>query len=259
MIFFEYIILILLGLSIGSFANVCALRIPINLSLLKFSQCPHCNSAIKFYDNIPILSYLLLRGSTRCCGKSISLQYPSIEFLSMLMVLLIFNKYGFSFDALLIYYFMISLLIIFITDYKFFIIPDLISIPLIFLGVILSFLNLNPLNISVLDSIIAGSAAAILFFIISKSFFYLKKRDGLGYGDIKLIAALGFWTGVESTLIIVISSSILGVIFGSILILSKRIGRTDYLPYGCFIVCSSLVVVYLVLWQEYKLFNEILF
>ena len=118
---------------------------------------------------------------------------------------------------------------------------------------------MNPLNISVLDSIIAGSAAAILFFIISKSFFYLKKRDGLGYGDIKLIAALGFWTGVESTLIIVISSSILGVIFGSILILSKRIGRTDYLPYGCFIVCSSLVVVYLVLWQEYNLFNEILF
>ena len=259
MIFFDYTILILLGLSIGSFANVCALRIPINLSLFKFSECPHCNSSIKFYDNIPLLSYLFLRGKARCCGKSISLQYPIIEFFSMLLILLIFNKYGFSIDTIIIYYLMISLLIIFITDYKFFIIPDLISIPLIFLGVILSFLNLNPLNISVLDSIIAGSAAAILFFIISKSFFYLKKRDGLGYGDIKLIAALGFWTGVESTLIIVISSSILGVIFGSILILSKRIGRTDYLPYGCFIVCSSLVVVYLVLWQEYKLFNEILF
>ena len=259
MIIFDYIILISLGLSIGSFANVCALRIPINLSLLNFSQCPHCNSAIKFYDNIPILSYLLLRGSTRCCRKPISLQYPSIEILSMLMILLIFNKYGFSVDALLIYYLVISLLIIFITDYKFFIIPDIISIPLMFLGVISSFLNLNPLNISFLDSIIAGSTSAILFFIISKSFFYLKKRDGLGYGDIKLIAALGFWTGVESTLIIVISSSILGVIFGSILILSNRMDRTDYLPYGCFIVCSSFVVVYLVLWQEFKLFNEILF
>lgn len=258
MIFFDYTILILLGLSIGSFANVCALRIPINLSLFKFSECPHCNSSIKFYDNIPLLSYLLLRGKARCCGKSISLQYPIIEFFSMLLILLIFNKYGFSIDTIIIYYLTISLLIIFITDYKFFIIPDLISISLIISGVTFAYFNLSPLNISFLDSIIAGSASAILFFIISKMFFYLKKRDGLGYGDIKLIAALGFWTGVESTLIIIISSSFLGVIFGSILILSNKIERTDYLPYGCFIVCSSFVVVYLVLWQDYNLFKELL-
>ena len=156
MIFFDYTILILLGLSIGSFANVCALRIPINLSLFKFSECPHCNSSIKFYDNIPLLSYLLLRGKARCCGKSISLQYPIIEFFSLLLILLIFNKYGLSIDTIIIYYLTISLLIIFITDYKFFIIPDIISIPLMFLGVISSFLNLNPLNISFLTVSLLG-------------------------------------------------------------------------------------------------------
>ena len=235
--------------------NVCALRMPNNTSLLTRSHCAHCNEPIKFYDNIPIFSYLFLRGIARCCKKPISIQYPIVELLSLIIIFMIFSKFGYEYKSILLYFLFLSLIIIFISDLKFFIVPDLISLSLIILGIISVLFNLNPFNITMMDSLIAGFSSGILFYIISQAFYYLKDKEGLGFGDIKLISAIGFWSGVESTLLIILTSSLIGIFTGLILINFNKINKNDYLPYGCFIVCSSMIIFYLNSWHKFNFFT----
>ena len=256
-IIFDYLIIAALGLSFGSFANVCALRLPLQKNLILSSQCTYCNQPIKFYDNIPIVSFVLLGGKSRCCQKKISLQYPLVEAISLLSLLLIFSQFGYSSITVLVFFLFISHLIIFISDLKFFIIPDLITYSLACIAIAVSFLNMNPLGVSFIECIIGGVIAGAIFFSIAKIFLYLKKIEGLGQGDIKLITALGLWFGSELILIVIILSSLLGAFLGLFLMLFSNFKKTDHLPYGCFIVLSSVILMYAELWLGVDIFEEL--
>ena len=259
MLYFEHIIVLLFGLSFGSFANVCINRLPKDDSIISSSRCQHCSKPIQYYDNIPIFSYLILRGKSRCCQKKISPQYPIIELVIALLALLIFNQFEFTLDSLLVFIFCFSLVIIFMTDFKEFIIPNTITYPIIILGTVINILNLNPFEVNLLDSLIAGILSAFLFFIISKVFLIVRKKEGLGMGDVKLIAMIGFWVGIQSTLIIIIISSLVGALFGLIMVGFKKLQIADYLPYGCFISMAAGFVIYLDLWVRLNIFQILTF
>jgi len=244
-VIFEYFIVTLLGLAFGSFSNVLINRLPLGLSIITPSHCPQCKTNIKFYDNIPVLAYLLLKGQSRCCQKPISVQYPLIEILIALLAVASFSYYGFIMATFTIFLLATSLVILFMTDFKEYIIPNSITYPLAAIGLLLSVLELNPLGTLTVDSLVGGIASGLLFFLISKAYFYLKKRDGLGLGDVKMIAMLGFWLGVEAILMIIIVSSILGIIVGLSLIVAKKIEAQEYLPYGCFISIATLIIIFL--------------
>ena len=245
MFYFDYLVVILLGLSFGSFANVCINRLPYQISIIPPSRCPNCKSKIQYFDNIPILSYFILSGISRCCNKKISLQYPIVEFVIMLFGIVIFYYLGRSLDSIFIFIFILSLIIIFVTDLKDFIIPNIISYLMIILGIILSFLKINPLNTLATDSLIGGIISGLIFYTISKIFIIIRKKEGLGMGDVKMISMVGFWVGLESILIIITLSSILGLIFAFSFVAFKKIDFSQYIPFGCFISIGTIITVYI--------------
>ena len=255
MICFDYFIVAILGLSFGSFANVCIIRLPTDINIISPSRCQFCKTPIKYFDNIPIISYLILKGISRCCNKMISLQYPIVEFLVMIFALLSYYFLGRSLDAFLLFFFVLSLIIIFVTDYREFIIPNVITYFMMILGIIFSFLHLNPINILIIDSLLGGFISGLLFFSISKIFLFVRKKEGLGMGDVKMISMIGFWTGLELTLMVIVVSSLLGTIFSLALVLLKRIDFNQYIPYGCFISISSACIIYLNLALNYNIIS----
>jgi len=242
---FEYFIVALLGLAFGSFSNVLINRLPLGMSIMTPSQCPHCKINIKFYDNIPLLGYLFLRGQSRCCQKKISVQYPLIEILIMCLAVISFSYYNLSIGSVAIFLLFVSLVILFTTDYKEYIIPNSITYPLAIIGLSLSTLELNPLGTLAIDSLLGGVISGSLFFTVSKIYLYLRKREGLGLGDVKMISMIGFWLGIESVIFIIIISSVLGIFVGLILVASNKINTKDYLPYGCFISIATLILIFL--------------
>lgn len=254
MICFDYFIVAILGLSFGSFANVCINRLPSDFNIISPSRCQFCKTPIKYLDNVPVFSYLLLKGVSRCCNKMISLQYPIVEFLVMIFALLSYYFLGRSLDTFLLFIFVLSLIIIFVTDYKEFIIPNLITYFMMILGIIFSFLHLNPVNILIIDSLLGGFISGLIFFSISKIFLLVRKKEGLGMGDVKMIAMIGFWLGLELTLMVIVLSSILGIIFSLTLVSLKRMNFSQYIPYGCFISISTAFITYLNLALSYSIF-----
>ena len=252
--YFDYLVVILFGLSFGSFANVCINRLPSELSIIPPSRCPNCETRIKYFDNIPILSYLLLNGKSRCCKKKISLQYPIIEFLVMILGIAIYYHFGKSLDSILLFFFILSLVIIFGTDLKEFIIPNPITYLMIILGIVISYFKINPLDILIIDSLLGGITSGLMFYTISKIFLFVKKKEGLGIGDIKMISMVGFWIGLEFTFIVIVLSSLLGLMFALLLVAFKKMDFQQYIPYGCFISISTVIIVYLNLALNFNIY-----
>ena len=257
LVLFEYIIVVLLGLSFGSFANVLINRLPLGVSIVTPSQCPQCNTNIKYYDNIPVFAYFFLLGQSRCCNKKISIQYPIIEIVATSIALLSFSYSGFSFDTVFIFLLSLVLIILFMTDKKEYVLPNSITYPTAAIGLVLSILNVNPFETLFLDSLLGGCISGLFFLSISKLYLYLKDREGLGLGDVKMISMLGFWLGIESILFIIIVSSLLGIFIGVGLIISHKIKAQEYLPYGCFISIAALIVILLKLKLNFSFINFI--
>ncbi|HLE18296.1 MAG TPA: prepilin peptidase, partial [Syntrophales bacterium] len=179
MIFME-IIIALLGAAIGSFLNVCIRRIPAGESLVfPASHCPKCNYSIRFYDNIPIISFLLLRGRCRNCREGISLQYPLVELLTAIMALLLFWKFGLTLKFLFSFLFACVLIIITFIDLEHQIIPDvltLLGIPVFFLAAVFA-MGVSPLE-AVLGALIGGG----ILYAIAFGYELITKREGMGGG-----------------------------------------------------------------------------
>ncbi|MDO8722968.1 MAG: prepilin peptidase, partial [Syntrophales bacterium] len=195
MIFME-IIIALLGAAIGSFLNVCIRRVPAGESLVfPSSHCPKCNYSIRFYDNIPIISFLLLRGRCRNCREGISLQYPLVELLTAIMALLLFWKFGLTLKFLFSFLFACVLIIITFIDLEHQIIPDVLTlpgIPVFFLAAVFA-MGVSPLE-AVLGVLIGGG----ILYAIAFGYELITKREGMGGGDIKLLAMLGAFFGWKS-------------------------------------------------------------
>ncbi|MGA1865241.1 MAG: prepilin peptidase, partial [bacterium] len=229
-----------MGLIIGSFLNVCICRIPRGESIvLPASRCPKCRIPLKFYDNIPVISYIFLRGHCRGCGEKISMQYPVVEFLTCVLFLAVGWRFGPSWPLIPYLVFTSSLIIIAFIDIEHLIIPDIISLPGILSGLLISFLPF--MSVRPLDSLIGIFAWGGCFWLIAIIGKWIWKRDAMGGGDIKLIAMIAAFLGWRGGLVTVFWASLIGSIWGGFLMLIKKKGRKDLIPFGPFLCLGALI------------------
>ena len=250
----DLIFLIIIGGLWGSFANVCIVRLPEDKGVVSGrSNCPKCKKQINWYDNIPIISYFILNGKCRKCKKPISFQYVVVELLSIVSFVTIYLIYGFSFTTLLLIILSLGFIIIFFIDLKHFIIPDIITFPLMALGFIKSFIpNLDPLFPYYVLSLIGGVFGyGIIWGII---FFYkqVKKKEGMGLGDAKLLAVIGFWFGLDAVPFIIFLSSTIALISVAPDLIKKSKKMSTQIPFGPYIIAANLI--FLLLEDKLKFF-----
>lgn len=234
-------IIIIYGLIIGSFLNVCIYRIPRNESIVfPGSHCPKCNTKLKWYDNIPLFSYLSLGGKCRYCKVSISKQYPIVESLNAILYIIMFYKFGFSLDF--VFYSLLSSVLIVITliDLKEMIIPDVLVVIILGLSILHKGINYFIYGVSpeIFSSLGGLFLAGVLFLAI-----VLLSRGGMGGGDVTLIAALGFVIGIKYIMLTIFLSFILGAIISLFLLATKLKTRKDPIPFGPFIVLGFFITV----------------
>jgi len=229
---------VLFGLCLGSFANVCIYRIPLNKSIVyPPSSCPHCGVKIRFFDNIPVISYLLLMGRCRKCRASISIRYPLVEILMAVLSLLFFIRFGFQLQTILFMVFAGTLVILSFIDFDHKILPDVLTLPGIAVGWLVSFL---PGGISWADSLIGLIAGGGSLYLVAWAYERITGREGLGGGDIKLLAMIGAWMGWESLPLIVLMSSLSGAVIGSVFILWGGKGARTQIPFGPFLSLGAI-------------------
>ena len=241
----DIILLFILGLIVGSFSNVCIYRIPRNESIIyPASHCPKCSTTILAKDNIPLLSYILLKGRCRNCGSRISIQYPVVEFLTGLVYVIIYQIYGLSVQSLIYIILSSALIIIAFIDLNKQIIPDVISLPGIIIGLILSFFvpYISFIN-SALGVLVGGGIILVIGLVGSVIF----KKEAMGGGDVKLAAMIGAFLGWKYAIISLFLGFFLGALVGIFLILSRVKRREDVIPFGPFIVLGSIITL---LWGE---------
>lgn len=241
-IYYPYILVGLAGLAIGSFLNVLIYRLPRQKKIaLSRSACPLCQKVIKFYDNIPVLSYIILMGKCRYCHKSISIRYPLVELLNAVSYLFLFYSYNFS-PLFFIYGFLASaLIVIFLIDLDFQIIPDFITIPGMIAGLAVSFL---PGAIGILASVIGllvGGGVLYLAAVLGEKLF---RKESMGGGDIKMTAMLGTFLGWQKVIIVFFGGAFLGLLISIFLmIFSKKVRSSRLIPFGPFLATAAGVAV----------------
>lgn len=246
---FEFFVVCFLGLIFGSFANVCIYRMPRNMSVIKpNSHCTSCNAFIKWYDNIPILSYIFLKGKCRRCKSKISIKYPLVEFSCGVLFVSMYYLYGFVFMLIPFCLLVFSLLVTTIIDFEFKIIPDEISFMLMIVGFVTSFFNLNlgeTIGQRVLNSFLGFLVGGGSLFIIAVIGKFIFKKDAMGGGDIKVMAGVGTFIGWDKVLFAIFVASLFGSIVGIILIICKKIGRKQEIPFGPYLALSSFLTLFL--------------
>ena len=252
----DFLFVIILGGLWGSFANVCIYRLPLNKGVVSGrSYCPKCKKQITWKDNIPIISYFLLKGKCRKCKKPISSQYALVEFLSILFFVIIYFFYGITLTTLLLMILSLSFIIIFFIDLKHFIIPNEITFSMMALGFIKSFdPNLNSMFPNYINSLIGGLLGyGIIWSII---FFYkqIRKKEGMGLGDAKLYAVVGFWFGWLAIPFIIFLSSMIALLSVVPSLLKNSKTMSSQIPFGPYIIIGTLV--YLIFKSN---FNSLLF
>lgn len=248
------IVTFLLGLIWGSFFNVCILRIPDEKSLIPGSHCPKCKRAIPFYLNVPVLSYLLLRGRCRNCKKAISIQYPLVELVTAGMFLGLFHQYGFGLQWLGFTAFCSLLLVISVIDLYHQIIPDELSLPGIVIGFLFTWLTGELAWWDSLGGLLAGGG---VFLAIAFLYEKLAGREGLGGGDVKLLAMIGAWLGLRSILVVIIISCSLGSVIGIGVMWFRGRDLKYAIPFGPFLAVGAIVYLLMGNQINWLLFPEL--
>lgn len=231
----------LIGACIGSFLNVCVYRWPADLSVLRpRSRCPSCETPIKWYDNIPIVSYLLLRGQCRNCGMRISAQYPAIELLVALIWLSAALRFGLTIEALRSASFLTLLLGIALTDAREMVIPDQFSLGGAVIGLALA---AAPGGFPFTRALIGALLGYVLLWAVKLGAEKALKKPALGIGDIHMMAMVGAFTGVSGALVTLFLGSVLGLLIGVpySLIRGKQQVIGSYLPLGVFLAMAGVV------------------
>lgn len=238
-----------IGLCAGSFANVCIHRIPRDESIVKpRSHCPSCNRFIRWYDNIPIASFISLGAKCRYCGTKISWQYPLIELITGLAFVSVAWQYAYLPYAAVYILFVFCLIVISGIDYFHQIIPDIFPLIIFILGVSFSFFNPQlgiEWKIRLFNSLlgaISGSGLLLALGYIGKKIF---KQDAMGEGDIKLLCGIGALLGMQKTFSTLLIASFIGSVIGVTLIAAKRIQRKSYIPFGPFIAAGAYINLFL--------------
>lgn len=257
----DHLILILpfiFGAVVGSFLNVCIYRIPLKVSLVSPpSRCSSCGTPIPFYLNVPVLGYVFLGGKCRCCKTPFSIRYPAVEAVSGLFAVFLFQRYGVK-PELFVYFALISsLIVITFIDLDHRIIPDVISLPGIVIGFAASFFLEAP---GVLASAIGIVLGGGILFGVAAAYLLLTGKDGMGGGDIKLLAMVGAFVGWKGVIVTLLFSSFIGAVSGIAFIIASGKGRKYAIPFGPFLAAGALVYLFygdfLVNWYIMKAVGE---
>ena len=233
------------GAIVGSFIYVCILRLPKGEDIVfKKSYCERCNKKIAWLFNIPLFSFLWLKGKSNCCHEKIKLDYLFVEFITGLLFFINFILFD-NYHTIIIFDLLyVILLLIIIIDYKNRIIFDVFSYSLIFTGLVVNhfFSSINPFNITILDALITMIISSGLFGLLKFIYKKMKKVDGLGGGDIILIAGLSAWTGFKFFLYLLILSSISGIIY--YYLFNKNRDENFEIPFGSSLGLSFIILLY---------------
>ncbi|WP_242165765.1 A24 family peptidase [Lysobacter sp. M15] len=251
------------GAALGSFLNVVILRMPRRLEwqwkrdsremlgepelydppppgiVVERSHCPHCKAQLSWYENIPLLSWLIQRGKCRHCGAPVSVQYPLVELLTMLLVVACVWRFGFGwqgFGAIVLTCFLIALAGI---DLRTQLLPDQLTLPLLWLGLIAAS---DSLYMPVKPALLGAIAGYVSLWSVWWLFKQLTGKEGMGHGDFKLLAALGAWTGLQGILPTILMSSLVGAIIGSIWLAMKGRDRATPIPFGPYLAVAGWIV-----------------
>jgi len=208
------------------------------------STCPHCGHKIKAYENIPIISYLLLRGRCASCKAPISIRYPIVEAISGLMAAYIGWKFGFTLSMAGALVFCLALLALTVIDIDTQLLPDDITLPLMWTGLLL---NLNNLFAPLSSAVLGAAAGYLSLWSVYWLFKITTGKEGMGYGDFKLLAAIGAWLGWKMLPVVILLSSLVGAIVGIGLIMLTRHGRNTPIPFGPYLAAAGLIALF---WGE---------
>ena len=230
------------GAVVGSFLNVCIFRMPKAESVVSPpSHCPRCDYRIRWYDNIPLFSYLLLRGKCRGCSTHISLQYPLVELINGLLTLVLFLKFGPTVSFLAMFLFCSALVVITFIDLEHQIIPDEISLSGIIIGFLFSFFLPGQTWINSLLGILLGGGFLLL---VAYGYQWLTGKEGMGGGDIKLLAMMGAFLGWKSVLFIVFASSLIGSVVGVTMMLVQKKDSKLAIPFGPYLAFGAVLYIF---------------
>ena len=265
-------VVFLLSLLVGSFLNVVIYRLPIMLErewvrqcketlsappselpdepfnlMVPRSRCPSCGKQITALQNIPVLSYLLLRGKCANCQSTISLRYPLIEFFTALLTAMVAWRFGFGWEALAAILLTWSFIAISVIDFDHHIIPDSISLPLVWVGLALSLFhpvaNAEVLFIEPKTAIIGALAGYLSLWSVYQLFKMLTGKEGMGYGDFKMLAVVGAWLGWQMILPVILFSAIVGAVTGIMLIVIQGRDRSTPIPFGPYLAAAGWIAM----------------
>jgi len=241
----DLLLVSVLGALWGSFANVCIYRLPLRGGVVKGrSFCPKCKKKIFWYENIPILSYLILGGKCSKCKKKISFQYLLVESISIFSFLLIYYFFGVSLTTILLIILFLSFIVIFFIDLKHYIIPDILTFPMMVLGFLKSFdPNLNPLFPNYINSLLGGIIGYGIIWLLILFYKKIRNKEGMGLGDAKILAVVGFWFGWVSIPFVIFLSSTIALIIVIPDLLKKKKKLTSQIPFGPYIIIATIIFI----------------
>ena len=242
----HYLAFIVFGSLWGSFANVCIYRLPENKGVVRGrSSCPKCKNSIKWFDNIPLISFILLKGKCRNCNNPIALQYFIVELIGSISFVAIYHFFGVTLTTLLLLILSVIFIIIFFIDLKHFIIPNVLTFTLMIVGFIKSFdPNLNKAIFpNYINSLIGGVFGYLIIWLIIYFYKKVRKKEGMGLGDAKLLSAIGFWFGWLSIPFTIFISSLVALILVIPSILNKSREMTSQIPFGPYIIIGCIIYV----------------
>ena len=237
MVTFEAVVVAILGLAIGSFLNVCIHRIPRGESLVHPpSRCPSCGQGLRWFDNVPVLGYLWLGGRCRSCRTRISIRYPLIELATLALFLLHYAVFGWTALLVVRLLFACAMVVLFAIDLEHHLLPNVITLPGIVVGLVAS-LFLPP---GIGDSVIGVLAGGGVLWLIGEAYYRFSGQEGMGGGDVKMLAMIGAFLGWKLVILTLVLSSVTGSLIGVIVIASRRGGMKYELPYGTFLSLAAL-------------------
>ena len=244
MIFVDQFLIFILGVSLGSFANVCIYRLPKNKQIVSGrSFCPRCKKKLNWFDNLPIISYLFLSGKCRRCKKIIPLRYLIVEIITGITFLLIHINFNNFLTIIFLSILSLLFIIIFFIDLENFIIPDSLNFSIMALALFKNFLPVSNTSFiqEINQSIIGGIVGYLSIWLIIYLYKVIKKIEGMGLGDAKLMAGIGLLFGWQSVPFVLFVSAILGLIFVLPSLLNKQKNMRSEIPFGPFIITACLI------------------
>jgi leader peptidase (prepilin peptidase)/N-methyltransferase len=229
------------GLIVGSFLNVCIYRLPRNESVAwPGSHCTSCNRALSWYENIPVVSWMVLRGRCRTCGSPISIQYPLVEAVTGALFLAAYYTWGLSPLLPVRLLFACAMIVLFAIDLEHQILPNEITLPGIVIGFVLSFVLPPGWKNSLVGLLIGG----LFPFLIAAAYARVRGREGMGMGDFKMLAMVGAFLGWPLVWLTLILACVLGIVIGGGALLVSRRGLATRIPFGTFIAVAALICAY---------------